>query len=194
MSEDQTNAAVVTAKKKTGRPRVIIDTEEVYKLATQAYSIEQIAASLGHKAGSPGPSSRTIKRRLKTDQALQEAWHDGIQYGQGRLRSRMFTIAMQSNNLSVAERMCEFLAINWLGMNSGRGTSVEVNTSTSVQVAPTTANERIGRRIDDIAKRIHGRIAALAAGAGVIEQPVAGGTNGADGAAGEGPAESIVAG
>jgi hypothetical protein len=189
VTTDINSTVKVRRRKKIGRPLVEIDADAVFKLATQACSIEEIAAQLGKKAGG-GPSARAIKRRLKSDPNFREVWEDGINIGKGMLRSRMYSLAFQNQNLSVAERMSEFLAINWLGFTNGRGTSVEVKTSVEVS---TSARERVTRHIDDIASKIHTRVAALAPGHGFDRGAIAGGEDGAAVADGAPPALPLPA-
>ncbi len=168
LTTDQIVESVLTGKDPGGAPRIEIDMDKLREFAGRALSIEQTAAALS--AEGTLVHHRTIKRRLAEENGeTREEWTRGQMLGKGKLRARMFQLAMQNVNLNVAQRAGEFLLITWddlqKPLNVKHSGKVELEEIASPYAELTSKLEQIRRR-QQIASRVDGL--AVAAGASTV--------------------------
>ena len=110
MTSDEVSEYVRTGKKGSRAPRIEIDMEQVRLLASRGMTVHQVASVLS--AEGTLVTARTLFNRMKEPE-FKEEWQHGQNIGKGKLRGRMFALAMQQGNLHVAQRAGEFLLERW---------------------------------------------------------------------------------
>jgi hypothetical protein len=149
--------------------RIPIDIESLKNL-------RQIAVTEDEAAAVFGVSRRTIIRRLKQPE-YRQAWDDGLALCKVGLKRQMIRHSKMANSAGV--HATEVLMKHILGWTEKAALEISGRLDSAVEV--TTAHERIALKLDTIAERIHGRIAALASATGAgraFGDHVAGGANG----------------
>lgn len=141
--------------KKTGRPPVKIDEDQLVALGKLNCTIEEVAAFFS-------TTKRTVVRRFSGNAQLKAAFERGLQHGKIGLRRLQWRHAQMPNSAGV--QMTIHLSKHWLGETDKAALELSGRVDSSVEV--TSARERVARRIDDLAKRIESRVAGIAAAAG----------------------------
>ncbi len=150
-------------KAKIGRPRIPIDLKLLERLAEVGCSQEEIASML--RRSGLQIDAVTIRRRLK-DPVFATAWQDGMNAMKVKLRSRMLAQAMMMNSGGVQQS--QFLAKQYLGMKDKVEHSGQIDGNIEVSES---VHDRLARKLDTLAKRLHGRAASAAEAVGPAALP-----------------------
>lgn len=128
---------------KKGRPKFVIDENQLKRLAALQHTIEEMAFALGC-------SPRTLKRQLQ-EQKLRDVYEAGKAGGRSALKRLQWRHAQMANSAGV--QMTIHLSKHWLGETDKAALELTGKEGGPIETRDVSAKEVIASRIASIAAR-----------------------------------------